>query len=208
MDLKELLNDWTKFSYINPEDIPNIELYMDQITTFMDSQLEDCKRNPEDKILTKTMINNYSKNHLLPPSNKKRYSKEHIILLIFIYYLKNFLSITDIKNLLSPLLEMFYEQKDADLTLPEIYGKLFDTQKHHYETIKKDVFRTLNKSRDSFEDVTDETEKEFLQNLVFITTLSYDIYMKKRIIENMIDTLYDSGEKDKKEKKEKKEKKK
>lgn len=203
MDLKELLNNWTQFNYIHPEDIPNIELYMDQITTFMDSQLADCKRNPDDKILTKTMINNYSKNHLLPPSNKKRYAKDHIILLIFIYYLKNFLSITDIKNLLSPLLEMFYEKKDSNLTFPEIYSELFDMEEKHYDTLKKDIFRTFQKSRDSFSEITDEQEQEFLQNLTFITTLSYDIYMKKRIIENMIDTLYVSEEDEKKKKKKK-----
>ena len=97
MDLRELLGNLMKLDFIDPEDIPNIELYMDQVTTFMDDQLKGCKRNEGDKILTKTMINNYSKNHLLPPSNKKKYSKEHLILLIYIYYLKNFLSISDIK---------------------------------------------------------------------------------------------------------------
>jgi hypothetical protein len=149
------------------------------------------------------MINNYSKNHLLPPSNKKRYAKDHIILLIFIYYLKNFLSITDIKNLLSPLLEMFYEKKDSNLTFPEIYSELFDMEEKHYDALKKDIFRTFQKSRDSFSEITNEQEQEFLQNLTFITTLSYDIYMKKRIIENMIDTLYVSEEDEKKKKKKK-----
>ena len=57
---------------------------MDQVTTFMDSNLKDSKRYNADKILTKTMINNYAKNNLLPPPLKKKYSKEHILVLIFI----------------------------------------------------------------------------------------------------------------------------
>ena len=58
--LKELLTELKKIDYVKPEDIPNIDLYMDQITTFMDSQLAASKRHDDDKILTKTMINNYA----------------------------------------------------------------------------------------------------------------------------------------------------
>ncbi|MDE7269264.1 MAG: DUF1836 domain-containing protein, partial [Acetatifactor sp.] len=88
--LNSILESLDRIDYINPSDIPNIDLYMDQVTTFMDSRLRAGVRNPgEDKILTKTMINNYAKNDLLPPPVKKKYSKEHIILLIFIYYYKN-----------------------------------------------------------------------------------------------------------------------
>ena len=76
--------DWVSgIGYIKPEDIPNIDLYMDQVTTFMDEQLASTKRYKEDKILTKTMINNYTKNNLLPPPVKKKYSREHMLLLIF-----------------------------------------------------------------------------------------------------------------------------
>ena len=70
---------------------------MDQVTTFMNGHLASSKRNPDDKILTKTMINNYAKNQLLPPPEKKKYSKEHQLLLIFIYYFKNILTIQDIQ---------------------------------------------------------------------------------------------------------------
>ena len=95
-ELKNQIGQWLDLGYIAPEDIPSIELYMDQVTTFMDRYLSKNKRTEEDKTLTKTMINNYTKNDLLPPPNKKRYSKEHIILLIYIYYFKNVVTINDI----------------------------------------------------------------------------------------------------------------
>ena len=95
--IQDILNHLDTLSYIRPEEIPGIDLYMDQVTTFMDEHLKDTKRYPEDKVLTKTMINNYAKNNLLPAPNKKKYSKEHILLLIFIYYFKNILSINDIE---------------------------------------------------------------------------------------------------------------
>lgn len=204
MDLKRLLNEWTHLDYVDPKDLPNIELYMDQVTTFMDDQLKGCKRNPEDKILTKTMINNYSKNHLLPPSNRKKYSKEHLILLIYIYYLKNFLSITDIKNLLTPLTELFYEKENPSISFEQIYEEMFQDVSKHYLPLKKDLFRSLKDSKTTFTDVEDEEEQEFLQMLSFITMLSYDIYMKKQIIEDIIDQFYTPSEEDAKKKKKKK----
>ena len=66
--LNSILNELSHLQYVHPGDIPNIDLYMDQVTTFMDEQLASTKRYKEDKILTKTMINNYAKNDLLPPS--------------------------------------------------------------------------------------------------------------------------------------------
>ena len=67
-------------------------------------QRSDRTDGEDDKTLTKTMINNYTKNKILPPPEKKKYSKEHIIMLISIYYLKNIASISDIRKLLDPMM--------------------------------------------------------------------------------------------------------
>ena len=108
-DIKELmsgiLKDMSALNYIKPGDVPNINLYMDQVTTFMYEHLHDTKRTTDDKVLTKTMINNYAKNNLLPSPVKKKYSKEHIYILTFIYYFKNILSISDIQKMWNPLLQ-------------------------------------------------------------------------------------------------------
>ena len=101
--VRQIIEHLQKVEYIHPDEIPNIDLYMDQVTTFMDEHLSEEKRYADDKILTKTMINNYTKNHLLPPPIKKKYSKEHMLLLIFIYYFKNILTINDIRSLFQPL---------------------------------------------------------------------------------------------------------
>ena len=59
--LNSILESVGRIDYIHPVDIPNIDLYMDQVTTFMEEQLSSTKRYEDDKILTKTMINNYAK---------------------------------------------------------------------------------------------------------------------------------------------------
>ena len=109
-EILNLLRSMQNIDYITPDEIPQIDLYMDQVTTFMDEHLRSSKRFEEDKILTKTMINNYTKNNLLPPPVKKKYSSEHMLMLIYIYYLKNFLSINDIQSILNPLSDRFFRE--------------------------------------------------------------------------------------------------
>ena len=176
-----------KIDYIKPADIPNIDLYMDQVTTFMDKHLESSKRYTEDKLLTKTMINNYTKNSLLPPPEKKKYSRDHMILLIFIYYLKNIISISDIKCILEPLSDSFFNSKDEDIDLEGIYREVFEMEKEQADNLCKDVIRKFERARKTFSNVSNQEEREYLKKFAFICMLSFDVYMKKQIIESIID---------------------
>lgn len=200
--LRSIIDKLKKLDYINPDDIPNIDLYMDQVTTFMDEHLKSSKRFSEDKLLTKTMINNYTKNNLLPSPNKKKYSKEHILLLIFIYYFKNILSISDIQSIFNPLTEKYYGGK-SDIGLEAIYKEVFSYEKDQIDTLLKDVIKKYNKSRETFSNVEDQEDKDFLNAFSFICMLSFDVYVKKQMIEQLIDdTLNKSKDKTKEKTKE------
>ena len=142
--LNSILSSLSRIDYIKPEEIPGIDLYMDQVTTFMESKLKSSKRYPEDKVLTKTMINNYAKNDLLPPPVKKKYSKEHILLLTFIYYFKNILSINDIQTLLKPLTEKHFDVDDDSMELTEIYDEIMKLEMGQIEPIMKDITRRFH----------------------------------------------------------------
>lgn len=186
--LNSILASLDRIEYIIPEDIPNIDLYMDQVTTFMDNKLRPTSRYPdEDKILTKTMINNYAKNDLLPPPVKKKYSKEHVLLLIFIYYYKNILSISDIQTLLKPITERFF-QSDGDFNLESIYREAFGMEKQQLDALKEDVVKKFKAAEQTFQDAP-EKSRDFLRKFSFICTLSFDVYVKKLMIEKMIDEL-------------------
>lgn len=188
--LRSLLDKIKNIDYIKPEDIPNIELYMDQVTTFMDEHLESTKRYDSDKILTKTMINNYAKNDLLPPPVKKKYSKEHMLLLIFIYYFKNILSITDIQNLLTPLTEKYFNAEEG-MNLQDIYNEVFSFEKEQADRLVKDILVEYKKSFTSFSDAPEE-DKDFLHLFSFICMLSFDVYVKKLLIEKLVDDIASS----------------
>ena len=173
-------------THVQPEEIPNIDLYMDQVTTFMEEHLKNTRRYEEDKVLTKTMINNYAKNNLLPPPVKKKYSKEHMILLIFIYYFKNFLSINDIKSILNPITKDCFQNQE-DINFDRIYQEIFNIELDNIDVQIRDIIRKLNRSNETFADIEDEEKRNMLTNFSFICMLSFDIWVKKYVIENIID---------------------
>ena len=186
--LNSILESFERIEYIKTEDIPNIDLYMDQVTTLMDSRLRKSTRNPgDDKILTKTMINNYTKNDLLPPPIKKKYSKEHVLLLIFIYYFKGILSINDIQTLLNPIAESFFN-KGGKFSLEDVYNEVFSLEEEYVEVLKKDVVEKFERAGETFGEAA-QKDKAFLQQFAFICMLSFDVYTKKLLIEKMIDGM-------------------
>ena len=193
-DIKDELLSLLSITSIPSEDIPNIELYSDQVTTFIDSRLDKSRRYPDDKIMTRTMVNNYTKNKLLPPSVKKKYSREHFFLLIMIYYLKNVLSIADIQTVLEPLSEKWFpKDKKSGLSLQAIYDKITETSGERLPDIEEEIFRIWEESQDSFADFDLKKEDQsYLDTFAFIYQLCFDIYVRKQMIERVIDRYRDS----------------
>ena len=185
--LNSILESISRIDYVKSIDIPNIDLYMDQVTTFMDKQMASSKRYEDDKVLTKTMINNYAKNNLLPSPEKKKYTKEHLLVLTFIYYFKSFLSIKDIEMLLRPVTDRYFHT-DSKLNLTHIYDEVCSFEKDRIDTLKEELKAMYASSSETFSE-ENEQDREFLQLFSFICTLSFDVYVKKQIIEKLIDSL-------------------
>lgn len=185
--LEKLIKNLDILDHIDVAEIPKIDLYMDQVTTFMEKHLADTKRYDDDKILTKTMINNYAKNNLLPSPVKKKYTQEHIILLVFIYYFKNLLNFNDIETILSYIRENHFGEEQ--LPLADIYTEVFALSHQQKINLKNDVKEKFDAAGRAFTEVEDEAAKNDLQLFAFICELAFDVYLKKRMIEQMIDDL-------------------
>ncbi len=185
--LQELLSYLDSADHIKVSDIPNIDLYMDQVTTFMESQLANTKRHDDDKIMTKTMINNYAKNDLLPPPQKKKYNKEHLMLLIYIYYLKSILSISDIDKLLKPMREEYFGTEKDGVTTGDIYTAVFSEIHNTLPRYKEEIEGYARLSEDIRQKLS--SDSEYLDFLSLISMLSADVYIKKQLIERLIDMM-------------------
>lgn len=183
----DLLEKLKSIDYVKPEAIPNIDLYMDQVTSFIDEQLADSKRYDGDKLLTKTMINNYTKNNLLPPPTKKKYSKDHVLTLILIYYFKNILSISDIQSILEPITDKYFGNKDG-LNMEDVYTEIFSLEAEEAAKLLKDFSKKYSSARQTFSDFPEE-DQQYLHTFAFICQLSFDVYIKRMLIHKIIDDV-------------------
>jgi hypothetical protein len=194
---KEMLNRVIEYvssaEDIELSDIPCIDLYMDQVTTLFDDKLANTKRLENDKILTKTMINNYTKAKTLMPPKNKKYSKNHIILLSIIYNLKQILSINDIKALLSPLLNNQNSNiSKEELNLDDIYSIYLDIKRKDLDELEEEYEKMLNHVIEKSSGLSiDGNDIATLILLVF--ALINQATLNKRLAEKIIDEFLITG---------------
>ncbi|MBC2457789.1 DUF1836 domain-containing protein [Clostridium beijerinckii] len=192
LNIKELINSINLSSDLKVSDIPDMDLYMEQLTNFIEKNLGNLKRNENDKILTKMMINSYTKDGLLmPPENKKKYTKQHVILLVLIYHLKQILSISDIKKLLKPILKDITTCEDDIIALEEIYSVFLDMRQ-----IETDNYCDICESKINFLDnkvnninIKDD-EKDIAKLFLTVVTLIAQAEANKRLAEKIIDEYF------------------
>ena len=115
LEMKELIRDAVGDVDLRAGEIPSIDLYVDQITSLTSDKLKSGSPRFQDRVLTKTMINNYSKDGLISPIKGKKYSKEQIMQMLLVYSMKNTLSIGEIKRVLQNVYQ-----------LPECNGEMLE----------------------------------------------------------------------------------
>ena len=126
-------------------------------------------------------------------------------LLILIYYLKSVLSITDIQAILKPLNEKFFDGA-GEVPFEKIYEEIFAIQKAQSDVVAKDLARKWKAVQGTYENVKKKDQQEFLRKLSLICMLSFDVYMKKQIIEQIIDKEFAPHREASEEKEEKQDK--
>lgn len=188
-DLQTLVKQLSLSDELSISDIPDIGLYMEQIIHLIDSKLGMHKRSPEQKFLTKTMINNYTKAGLLMPPVNKKYYKDHIILMVLIYYLKNILSINDIKTLFSPILNNINTRDDDLIPLDEIYSTFLELKNDELENCFAESLEKYNFIKErtkKLENNNRETAELFLTVLMLVAQSN----AQKRLAEQIIDNYF------------------
>ncbi|UII54347.1 DUF1836 domain-containing protein [Cytobacillus spongiae] len=180
--MAQLIEELELEKQISLEEIPQIDLYMDQIIQLFENKFSSWKRSEDDKVLTKTMINNYAKGKLLIPIKNKKYSKEHLILISLIYQLKGVLSINDIKETLSGINGRLLEETlDLEQFYQSYLNIMDDNQAHFTEEVEKKVEEMKNRS-----DMDPE-----LEYILLISSFVNMSHMYRRVAEKLIDQLAD-----------------
>ncbi|MFA6809002.1 MAG: DUF1836 domain-containing protein [Eubacteriales bacterium] len=165
------MGDLIKFEGISSAEIPNINLYMDQLLGLFDNYLEVFSRESSEKPLTKTMVNNYVKAGLIERPEKKKYNKSQIKKLIMIYHLKQVLSIQDINK--------FFElaNKKMQIEDEELYDLFLKVERNTYKNIIE-----LDKN------ITKE-KLDSCKPVELFLNLSIEASMKKNLAEKLLDSM-------------------
>jgi len=162
--MEELINDAVKDVDLRPDEIPAIDLYLDQITSLVSEKLKESAPIFRDRVLTKTMVNNYSKDGLISPVKGKKYAKEHIIQMLLVYSLKNTLSIGEIKR----MLQNVYNHPDIDEhTLENVYLRFLEIKEFEREEVWNFVHSSIVGSQ-----LDMENEADFLTLILGLTAMS------------------------------------
>lgn len=174
-------------------DIPDIDLYVDQVTGFIEKKLAQQKRHPKDKLLTKTMINNYAKAEILIPPRQKKYSRQHIETLLMLYNAKQILSINDISLLFSILREPANkhneEQNSANPLIDLIYSlvqEINNDQAEQLQEVCEEKIKLIQQKTKNVEGETGELIEWFLLAMYLVSQAA----VQKRLAEAIIDRYF------------------
>ncbi|CEG24144.1 hypothetical protein BN1080_03164 [Planococcus massiliensis] len=182
-DIKKLTEDLALEKTILLEDIPKIDLYIDQVIQLFETSFEETKRTGAEKILTKTMINNYAKGKLFYPVQNKKYSRNHIMLIHLIYQMKSVLSINDVKQVLDGLNERAEKEQ---LNLESFYESYLHIQQGSIASFKEGLGRQAELAEKEGAAIEDPNE---LEQVLLIASLVHTSNLYKRAAEKLVDDL-------------------
>lgn len=188
-NIDDYINSQKSSDNINLDAFPEIDLYMDQVMQLFENKLNYTKRNADDKVLTKTMINNYAKDNLIMKIKNKKYTKNHLILIGLIYNLKGSLSLTDIKTILTPIINSF--EKEQDYPLHDLYQSFLDIYDLNLDDIKNSsnkIYENISKMVIDKNETLGDYEEKLL--LIFAYTSMSNLY--RRMSERLIDECFET----------------
>lgn len=190
--INDLVKDIVNSEDIGLNDIPDIDLYMDQVITLFEMKLQSLKRDDEDKIMTKTMVNNYVKAKILPLVKGKKYNKQQIILMNLIYCLKQNLSLTDIGTVFQPILEKMQENENKTGSVEELYEAFLEIQKLQKNSFEEEFNKLSSLIKEKAGSIDMEEDLKELTLMVFM--LISQANLERRMAEKIIDKYFKKNE--------------
>lgn len=186
---KQVVEEFTVKGVIPLENFPDLELYIDQAANLMNKELEIYKKNEKDQVITKTMIGNYVKHNMLPRPVNKKYSKNHLILLTLIYYLKGSFQMDEIEKLMKPLLDNYNSEFDEKINLEGLYGGILELQTAEYKTMGQRVNQDIERIKHYLTD-SGLFDDNILELFMFIVSLSIKADAQKFLAQKLLNEYF------------------
>lgn len=169
--VKNTIDEYVSGGKINGNEFPEMEIYMDQAETFLNRGLKIYRKNEKDKVITKTMIGNYVKHNMLPRPVNKKYSKDHLILLTLIFYLKGTFQMEEIEKIVKPLIDNYNSEFDEKIDLSALYEGILEVQAAEQEALAQSVNQMIEESKHQLKE-TELSDDDMLELFMLIVNLS------------------------------------
>jgi DNA-binding transcriptional MerR regulator len=184
-NIKQIMEQLSLDTSLTLEEIPKIDLYMDQVIQLFENKFAETKRNDDEKILTKTMINNYAKGKLIFPIHNKKYSREHLMLISLIYQLKGALSINDINIMLHGINKRVVKE---DIDLDSYYTSYLNLSRKNVDEFKEDIQARIQDVNEEISEIK-EGHSEYLGQVLMISSLVHMSNLYRRVAEKLVDGI-------------------
>ena len=152
---EKLALEYQKKGLADGKSVPDIDLYIDQMVSCLNSELSLYAKNGEGPI-TKGIVSNYTKHKMIPGPEGKRYTKDHCIFMLLVYYLKGCFSMDQVQRLMKPILSNYDSAWDDNVDMQAYY---------------KEILAAVRKSEENF---TEQLQERILANKKFLADRGSD----------------------------------
>ena len=152
---EKLALEYQKKGLADGKSVPDIDLYIDQMVSCLNSELSLYAKNGEGPI-TKGIVSNYTKHKMIPGPEGKRYTKDHCIFMLLVYYLKGCFSMDQVQRLMKPILSNYDSAWDDNVDMQAYY---------------KEILAAVRKSE---EDFSEQLQERILANKKFLADRGSD----------------------------------
>ena len=169
--IRHTIDEYVSKGKIKANDFPDMEIYMDQAETFLNRELNIYRKSEKDKVITKTMIGNYVKHNMLPRPVNKKYSRDHLILLTLIFYMKGTFQMEEIEKIVKPLIDNYNSEFDDKIDLSSLYEGILEVQASEQEALARNVDAMINDIKYRLKE-TELSDDDMLELFMLIVNLS------------------------------------
>ena len=197
--LKTQLGKLKDAGLIMTQDLPEMDLYIDQVSTVFRKFMDKLDDSLAEKYVTRPMINNYAKRGLIARPEGKRYTKDHMVMIAMVFYLRSIFKMEDISKIMKPLIDNYSSEYDDTISPELVYALAQEATENRLQEFLSGIDESVSVIKREMED-TDIADDQSMEVLILILTLAMRAEIEKYLAERLMKAYFEQPEKEKKEK--------
>lgn len=196
--VKKVVDEFINDNKEKEMDFPEIDLYVDQAASYLNRKLALFDTDEKEEIITKAMISNYTKHGIIPRPIQKKYSREHLLFLNMVYYLKGMFQMSEIRRLMKPIIKNYNSELDEKIDLMGVYRTIVDLQNVEKKNMEKNIWDNIESIKTSLEE-KDMSDDDLLEIFTIIMSLAIKADAQKYLAKRLLNEYFSKQEGKKKE---------